>query len=797
MANLADIVKKNSQLLKRGTSLFEAAPESLANQVNKQGLAPGAAVSPGAAAGLGATADQAKMAGSAAQVEKATRESVRPSRQLGAVPERMVQSEEEAKTAQRAEELGKLEGLGTRISGLVRGYIAQEANKVKPAAAVTFETNKLKNDYPSLTDTQIKKVESAITGGAPDVELFQIFGISPTDAQAAEKLNTALSKYKQTEGAAVIANITASLGPDITLGQLKPEDFEALGLTGLGDLTSLLGMEEGTDLSSMTVDELQSKISTLMNQDFDKVDSLSRIANDAFYPANVRADAQRQLRDLSSVGVQATEADMQKLNEEIQSADVIMVGNEEMTVQELLSDEGLTEVITAYLDDKTGEYQKLISGQFPELEAFIKKNKNALTDAAKTLDTSVKSLANVQKENAKLASYGPVDLTDFNKVVYGPGYDPAKPINTAYTPTPAYNILTDSTNGLTDEQRTDYAAFLKEMAKANPNQAKEYANMSLAEVNAKIPAGMSWSDYFKGTVTRQKYIDLAKDTTPVNRQVVAELLGGEQNYASANQYLKDALLMSTFNIGAPLSEDTKTLMRLLDVNQDGVMDTEESVKKAIQRHYGASVDLKTIDIPTLISKVKSEVSSRTGDALYKAVQDGNLSPSELEGVIAGGMNPSTLYDLLQAKQKLVTIEEGGLSSVDKIAEAGLIKSLGNNVDPNLLSMDSAKLQASAKEFRNKPVEELDKEIAKYREYQNNLTKHAVSTPTSKAIKADMMRLVADQIARLQGMYGAIADKQQADKAAAAGLVNKAVEKASVEKQGGQAKNLFRPSKWRL
>ncbi len=755
MANLADIVKKNSQLLKRGTSLFEAAPESLANQVNKQGLAPGAAVSPGAAAGLGATADQAKMAGSAAQVEKATRESVRPSRQLGAVPERMVQSEEEAKTAQRAEELGKLEGLGTRISGLVRGYIAQEANKVKPAAAVTFETNKLKNDYPSLTDTQIKKVESAITGGAPDVELFQIFGISPTDAQAAEKLNTALSKYKQTEGAAVIANITASLGPDITLGQLKPEDFEALGLTGgLGDLASLLGMKDA-DLSSMTVDELQSKINTLMTQDFDKVDSLNRIANDAFYPANVRADAQRQLRDLSSVGVQATEADMQKLNDEIQSADIIMVGNEEMTVQELLSDEGLTEVITAYLDDKIGEYQKLISGQFPELEAFIKKNKNALTDAAKTLDTSVKSLANVQKENAKLASYGPVDLTDFNKVVYGPGYDPAKPINTAYTPTPAYNILTDSTNGLTDEQRTDYAAFLKEMAKANPDLAKQYANLDLAGVSAKIPAGMSWSDYFKGTVNRQKYVNLANGSA-VNRQVISELLGGEQNYASANQYLKDVLLMYKFNIGEPLSEDTKKLMSILDNNEDGVMDNEELVKAEIKRYYGTSVNLDILDIPTLISKVKSEASSRAGDALYKAVQDGKVSASELEGVIAGGMNPTTLYDLLQGKEKYISIEKGALSPVqramDRISEQELIKGLGDaKIEPNLLNRDAGQLMASANEFRNKSVDEINKEIAKYKEYQGKINRYPTNTPGGRGLKADMMRMAADQIARLESI----------------------------------------------
>jgi hypothetical protein len=466
-----------------------------------------------------------------------------------------------------------------------------------------------------------------------------------------------------------------------------------------------------------------------------------------------------------------------------------------VTVQELLSDEGLTEVITAYLGDKTGEYQKLIDEQFPELSGFIKANKDALATAAKNLDTSVKSLANVQKENAKLASYGPVDLTDFNKLIY-PGYDPAKPINTAYTPTSAYNILTDSTNGLTDEQRTDYAAFLKEMAKANPDTAKEFVNLDLAQVSAKIPAGMTWSDYFKGTVSRQKQINLAT-SGPVNRQVISELLGGEQNYANANQYLKDALLMTTFNIGAPLPEEVSTLLGILDFDKNGVMDDGASVKDRIKNHYGASVDLNKLDIPTLIRKVNSEVSSRTSDALYKAVQDGTVSTTELEGVIAGGMNPSTLYDLLQVKQKLVTIEEGGLSAVDKAAEAGLINSLGSNVDPNLLSRDAAKLQASAKEFGNKTVDELDKEIAKYREYQSNLSKQAVSTPTSKSIKADMMRLVADQIARLQGVYGAIADKQQEDKAAAAGLVNKAVEKVSVEKQGGQAKNIFRPSKWRL
>jgi hypothetical protein len=166
----------------------------------------------------------------------------------------------------------------------------------------------------------------------------------------------------------------------------------------------------------------------------------------------------------------------------------------------------------------------------------------------------------------------------------------------------------------------------------------------------------------------------------------------------------------------------------------------------------------------------------------------------MEAIVSGGMDPTTLYDLLQGKEKLITIEKGALSSVERASEQALIKGLGDaKVEPNLLNRDAGKLMASANEFRNKPVDEINREIAKYKEYQNQINKYPTSTPSSKGLKADMMRLAADQVARLEAIV-----RQQSQRST---TFQESVEKKSqgleARKDSSQAKNIFRPSKWRL
>lgn len=673
MANLADVVKKNSQLVKRGSQLFEAAPESLFSQVQRQGLAPGAAVSPQAAAEMGVTADQAKMAGSAAQVQKAVRESIQPGKQMGAQPTRLVTSEQEQAAKQRAGELSKLEALGTRIGGLVNTY-AQEAAASAAQVKPTANEQLIKNDLPNATPEQINKVKAAIETGTIDPELWTLF----PQAKSAEELTTALAKYSKIEKDVITTAMKNAFGPDVTLAQLRPDDFSALGLTGLGDIASLLGRPEA-ELRTMTIDQFQSAIDSLVNQDFDRVQQLSSIANDAFYPANVRASAQAELRDLSTAGVQASEAEVAQMNNAIQSADLITVGDQEMTVAELLSDEGLTSVIASYLDDTDGDYQDLLKNQFPDLVKFIEANKAALKQAANNLSEAAKTSANIKQSNAKLetATDAKVSMTDFNKLVFGADYDPTKPSNTdwAAKKSEAHKILDPETKEFSEAEKSDYARFLNEMARVNPDLLKsDFMNLNAAQLRAKIPAGMSFQTYLSQVKDYHSNLKNLADPTLSNDRAIYQAFGDDtgDNFRTFLKNYQELSLLRSTGLG-DIPDEYKPLASVLDVAMaDGKLDPTEmaDIRNKLQGYLKSGFNLNAgKSLYGLVQGMGNTVIENNFKSLWDAVKDGTLTEQEAVDIISKdstGSITGKLYDVLQSKD--ITIEG---TAREKITRADL------------------------------------------------------------------------------------------------------------------------------
>lgn len=719
MATLLDRIKQAGRVVKRGSQLFEGAPESLAQQVNRQGLLPGAAVSPEAAASMGVTADQAKMAGSSAQLQRAVRESIAPERLIKEPQARTIGSAAEKEAAAKGERLAGLESLGSRISGLVKNYIASADIQ---AAKPKFLPDKLKNDYPSMTPEQAAKVQAAVETGTVDPELFTLFNVTVgTEPDAAKKasdsLLAGLGKYTEAAKDTAIASIQAGLGPNVTLAQMKPDDFAALGLQGLGDLASLLGESEDT-LRTMTIDELQARVNRLTEDDFDRVEELQRIANDAFYPENVRRQAQLELRELSSVGVVATEADFNKLNQQVQSADIITLGGKEYTVAGLLSDEGISGVIKAYLDDKDGSYKKLLEAELPELVQFIKANEAALKTASDKLASSATGLASIQQSNAKLGSYENTSLQDFNAAIY-PEYDPKKPSATALAQTSAHGILFDDKNGLdVTSQKQPYAAFLNYLGREDKEAAKQFANYSLPELNDLIAAagfGTNWKAFFDSFQSKQEGIKALNNSTIPAAAAVDRAFGGNGNGDEINKLsseLRNAYLMQELNIGAPLSGEATTLIGLLDVSpRDGQVDSMDAIRENIKRYYGDKVDFGKVTLSSLFDKLRSDVIARTSDQLYKAVQDGTLSKEEVTALVTSdtGVTPAKLYDLLRTKGSLVKADEAASAETRRLLEEAASKSMTEaGISPDIL--DYEKLYAR---FKNPQVAPNIQKMSRY------------------------------------------------------------------------------------
>ena len=777
MATLADKIKNNSQVVKRGGQLFEAAPESLFATVQKQGLTPGAAVSPEVAASMGVTADQAKMAGSSAQMQKTIRESVAPQRQFKEAAPRMTASAEEGALRKKQQELEGLKELGTRVGSIVNEAVKEAAAAV-PQAIPSFDADRLKVDRPDLTEEQLGKITGAITTGTVDAELYSIFNINPTDAKAGEQLAAELEKYKKTPAAQMVASAQALLGDDITLGQFRPEDWQALGLEGIGELSSLLGETEDA-LRTMPLKELQAKINQLSSADFGQVEDLQRIANDPFYPDNVRQAAQSQLRDLSSVGVQATEADMESLNEAVQTGSTFTVGGRDYTVAELLTDDTMASVVRAYLEDIDGRYKEEIEKELPELALFIKQNSAALKTASDRLKTGSQELASVQQDNAKLNSYGPVDLKEFNRLTVE-GYDPAAPSNTRYAKTAAHKVLELPSTVLSDEDKTAYATFLSQMSSLSPEAAKQFSGLDLDGIDALVNAsGLSWRDYLREYTNYQSNLNKLNNENLSSDRAVQEAFGGSQAYVDAQAAFKNATIMRTFSTGK-LDAASNTLLSILDENGDGQIDDANAIREKLKTYYGSSVNVSKESIPSLLNKLTLNVQNQTEGTLYKLVQDGTIDNDELQKIIEDGMLTSRIYDLLEKKTGGLSTVEGGMDVLTRRLEATARENLTKQNVPMYASPAVALAEAQKWLAVNKGVQNRTTYLNKIRADIDRATTLARSATT--AAERNLYQTTIDNLEKMRQFV----EKTEIEQTRASeAILTRQLEEEDRERQYGQ------------
>jgi hypothetical protein len=591
------------------------------------------------------------------------------------------------------------------------------------------------------------------------------------------------------------------------LAQLKPDDFSALGLTGLGDIASLLGKPEA-ELRVMTIDQFQSAIQSLMSQDFDKVQQLSSIANDAFYPANVRASAQSELRDLSAVGVQATEADTQRINEAIQSADLVTVGDQEMTVAELLSDEGLTSVITSYLDDTTGEYQELLKNQFPDLVKFITDNQAVLKQASAKLSDAAKTSAGIQQSNAKLetATDAKVPMTDFNKLVFGADYDPTKPSNTdwAAKKSEAHKILDPETKEFSEAEKSDYARFLNEMARINPDLLKsDFLNLKAADLRAKIPAGLSFQTYLGQLKDYHSNLKNLADPKLSNDRAVFQAFGDDtgDNFRTFLKNYQELSLLRNTGLG-DIPDEYKPLASVLDVAMaDGKLDATEmkDVRDKLQSYLKDGFNLNAgKSLYKLVQGMGDTVIENDFKNLWNAVKDGTLTEQEAVAVISEdstGSITNKLYDLLNAKG--LTVGEGVSGRLRGRETERVVKELqALGVDPNLLGMNVLDRQSYANNLiRGKSTAEsldiITNALNQYKNYANILKAYDRAGGVLGSGTLNSMRNVADDLVRrLENKLEQLKDKSSAEFKASLESKKQARQKREDKSVVGKIKKAF-------
>lgn len=700
MATLFDRIKENTRAVKAGSQLFEAAPEATSTLVKKQGLVPGAVVSPAAAQGVGLSPEQAKMAGSPNQLANAIRESLAPGRVTPErLPTRQLATGEEQAAKAKKEQLRGLEGLGSRVSGIVNEAIKQ-ASIAAPAQGIkqTFKADSFATDYPALAGKSAL-VKAAIETGKIDPGLLSpdvltAFGITlgtgPDAAATASKaLVSKLAAYTEAPKITIATQLANTLGPDVKLGELvniTPEGstVSAWNELDMDTVANALGVLP-EELKGLTVSELQDRLNKLFAGNYMEVDRLSRIANDPYYPENVRTDARKQLRELSSVGVVATEADMEALNQAVQKADTFTIGNREYTVSELLSDAGLNGIVTAFLTNP--DYAKQIETDMPELAAFINSNKKALEAITATMGAEATKLADVAVTNNKLRNIDGVDLTEFNKLAI-PDYNPDAPTATAYQPSAAHNLLLNDTGVSAADQeawntlKPTYARFLADLAAISPDsdRAKEFASKSYSELREMYrtsgyaePFAQGFSRYLKDYSNYQKDMRTIANAAD-DASAIETTVGGLPELKS---FFNDYRLRGEFGL-PQISGEYKGLYDILDANGDGQMDDAKTIRAALTSYYGNAFGAGQPRLTELFAKAKAAQTAESSDAVYQAVKDGLLDEAELDSLLSQPTSAmlGTLSKIINSKSGLVTTKGETTNKFASAEQRALERELG-------------------------------------------------------------------------------------------------------------------------
>jgi hypothetical protein len=546
MATLLDQLRKtNKATLKRGSGpLQETSQEELQNLASQAGM-PSTPSSPMGAEGIGATADQAKMLGTPAQLQGATRMQLREQDQLSTQQRqqqaRKASTAEEQAAQARAMQFEGLGSLGKRVQQIATGMLNQAGTgqnviqKVRLADA--DQINKYKKpeaDAQETTDLLNKLGANNIT----DQEVLQLAGnLGFTEVADLPALKNSIASTFLKEEEQVGQFTAGRIDDTVKFSQFTPEQVQSLGFQNLDELATALQVDPA-ELSGMTLGEFQNTFGKETLEDFARVNEAQRILGD---PSASRAEKENALfilRELGGTGIRAAEDDVKRVETQIQNADQVKFGGESYTVEQLLSDDSIKGLVSKFFTD--AEFAKTMKEKEPDFAKWIEDNKKILTVASADVDARQKSFADLQAENMKIGTTDAGSLTETALKSFIPDYGKLKAER--YN-TPAFiGIIKNK------EVPADTAAnminTMNDLATVDPEYVQSMAGLSVNEINA---LGLNTSD---GITKYRQYVHRTEGVIKApEEEILARVTDGAFDDSSIEEIAQSNDALAAFGLG--------------------------------------------------------------------------------------------------------------------------------------------------------------------------------------------------------------------------------------------------------
>jgi hypothetical protein len=313
------------------------------------------------------------------------------------------------------------------------------------------------------------------------------------------------------------------------------------------------------------------------------------------------------------------------VNEQIQNADSIKIGDQSYEISEILNDDKLSTIISDALNDplKMAELEKSL----PELAKYVKDNKTELTEQLANLPKSegLQELAGVVSNNkGKQTIHGVDILPNFMNDLYGKGWDTQ---TTDMKEMPVWKHM----RALGPTEGAAYVSALNELYKTRPGDAKFLASMprhEMIELGFDTSAGLAKYMKYK---EQQNMVRMYND--PSLYPDMTEAIFGLDTDAEFKGVLSDYLALKKSN--PDIAAQYGSLMKLIDADSNGetggVLNISKNIKKLFKTKDLQDGTINTDTLPD-ISDVKGKIRSLQAD--IKAAKAAAAAQKKLDDAAA-------------------------------------------------------------------------------------------------------------------------------------------------------------------
>jgi hypothetical protein len=671
------------------------------------------------------------MAGTPQQKQAALSLAAQPQNNLADVARRaQVRTQatgQEQVEAAKSEDLKALGGLGDRVKQFMDAQrqavatAAQQAQDTGQGVGVQVAPEFQGKDLSNIKDL-LGQLRADPNNMQLQLQVNKELGYNIEQQLPPEKINQLYESAVTSIGRGAAGSIDDDLNVDdlIATGQFEYDKPQ---------LSALLGVPED-QLGKLTVGQIRDEVTKLQQEEFSRSSLAGKQAVSSQLGAAERGLARQQGRELSQTGVRATEADVQKLEDQISNADQVQFAGKTYKVDDLLRDETISGIISEYMNSSPdSDIRKHIDQDEPALKQFIDNNQAILSAAAEHLSTGATGFQGIQEFNKGLQNFGTVQVAPEIAAAVIPGYGElqAQKVDTASVP------LLDKIQKVGSEGATKIGSELNAQITKDPgfaNEVKDLTRDDWDKLNIEGD-GRPWQNY-KKIIDQNKVANEA--TAP--EEIISQLFNDVSDPKELSRIVNQDYVMDV--LGNKGGINNRGLITLVDTNDDGVVDDPSTMKNTLMG-LNPKLSLKetveqgrvpyarrTLGKPPVLHDEELSLFQKLGNATKDGRVDGNeirradLNFDELFWLArnghAGNVDVKTVEQIIDKKRKDETD-----SIVDKYMKPGRpysdviedikheIKSRGKEVDTKALSSIVDNMQDWVKTYGDRNIRRGDEQ----------------------------------------------------------------------------------------